>query len=118
RRPSNGRRYPNSRVDTRARRGLTTMLHALASGHIKSDRAHRAAIWRHLASIRFVICFTLASSAAQNARLTAAVRYLGGPRLATCGAFAVPGGSETKGTEAASAKGEPAAAKCARARPQ
>ncbi len=81
-------------------------------GYFKGDLAHRAAIWRHLASIRFAMAFTLASSAAQKARLTAAVRFFGGTRLAILrGAFASTGGSKTKGTEAASASGEPTEAK-------
>jgi len=72
----------------------------------------RDAMRRHLASTRWVSAFTLASSAAQKARLTTAVRILG-PRLAVrvCGKM----GSKTKGTETPDAKGEPAAARCASA---
>ncbi len=53
---------------------------------------HRAAICRHLASIRCVMAFTRVFSAAQKARLTAAVRILGGLRLAMRSAFALRGG--------------------------
>lgn len=106
-------------IAARARSGRRIQsLRLLAPGHIKSGRAHRAAIWRHLASMRFVMAFTLASSAAQKARLAAAVRILGGPRLVTRGGLAVMGGSKTKGTETVSARGEPTDARYARARPQ
>jgi hypothetical protein len=57
----------------------------------RSRGAHRAAIWRHFASIRFVMAFARASSAAQKARLTAAVRFLGGPRRGTRGALSAKG---------------------------
>lgn len=76
---------------------------------------YRDAMRRHLASMRLEIAFTLASCAAQKARLTAAVRILG-PRFAA-GATG-NAGSKTNGTEIEAAKGDPAAAKCARARPQ
>ena len=62
-----------------------------------------------------MIAFTRASCAAQKARLTAAVRILG-PRFAT-GATG-KAGLKANGTEIAAAKGDPAATKCARARPQ
>ena len=86
-------------------------------GHCEVRRGffYRAAMRRHLASMRLVIAFTLASCAAQKARLTAAVRILG-PRFAA-GATG-KAGSKTNGTEIAAANGDPAAAKCARARPQ
>ena len=76
---------------------------------------YRDAIRRHLASRRLVIAFTRASCAAQKARLTAAVRILG-PRFAARATGKA--GSKTNGTETAAANGDPAAAKCARARPQ
>jgi hypothetical protein len=87
----------------------------LASREVRRGFFYRDARSRHLASRRLVIAFTLASCAAQKARLTAAVRILGA-RLAAGVIGKV--GSKTNGTEIAAANGDPAAAKCARARPQ
>jgi hypothetical protein len=60
----------------------------------------RDAMRRHLASMRLVIAFTLASCAAQKARLSATVRILG-PRFAT--------GATGKAGLKANAKGIPGA---------
>lgn len=59
----------------------------------------------------------LASWAAQKARLTAGVRTFGGPRRFAAG-ISASGGLNTKGAVMLAAKGEPEAARWARARPQ